>query len=137
MEKKTTAIEKPTDELIKQVERNPDDFDSICDFIEAFIESDSKRDLRKALSMVRRERERFKDKPRIHQLASMLYMRMERGQEFKNLAIEAAEKFRELDKENATSYVHLGYVYWWYDVLEKAIVITEQGLHIAERVHNT
>lgn len=137
MKRNTPAIENRIDEPSKKVEANPDDFDSICDLIEAFIESGSIRDLGEALSMVRREKERFKDKPRIQKLASMLYMRMEGAEEVKNLAIEAAEKFRELDKENATSYVHLGYVYWRYDELDKAIAITEQGLDIAERVRDT
>ena len=136
MTEKTKSEESLREELNRKIEENQDDYGSICKLLEIYVKSDSKTDVEKGLNMLRKYRGKFEHKPEIHRLASLLYMRMGGVESVKSLAIEATEKYAELDPENPLALTYLGYVYWKYGELEKAIAATENGKKIVDRQGN-
>ena len=133
--KEKKNMDRAKKDLAKKVKENPDDFESVRDLLEShYLMSDSKRDLERALSIVRDATKRFSDNPEIFRLASILYMRIEGVSNAKSLALEAAQKYRALAPESARALLYLGYIYWWTGDLNRAIEITEGAVKRSEEL---
>lgn len=124
------------EEIKRKFEESPNDIRIFSQLISYYIKSDSKSDLEEALSLVIKKKEAFKNEPEYYKIASHLCLRMEHVPWAKDFAINSGEEAILLDSENPKRYLNLGYIYWWYGEMEKAITKTEEALKLAEKTQN-
>lgn len=124
------------EEIKRKFEKSPNDIQIFNELISYYIKSDSKNDLEEALALVNEKKEVFKDEAEYYKIVAHLYLRMEHVPRARDFAIDSGNKAILLDRENPKRYLNLGYIYWWYGEVEKAITITEEGLRLGERIKN-
>jgi tetratricopeptide (TPR) repeat protein len=130
--KELEKLRKKLEEKYKNyIKKYPKDIDIICDFIDFYLDSDAEIEWQKALNLLSKHKDEFEHESEIHRLATILYMRFEDLDRAKLLALDSAEKYGELDPENPKALLYVGYVFWWYNEVERAIEKTKVALELA------